>query len=222
MKRIGTLFVVLALCALCAVPASALEYVIDAPEDYLFGAPTSDNTIYETKNPNVDRSKDVSLIPPVLWKPVCYLPGNGKYPVMDTIGYTEVTDDLYYADGSLGILEIPSIGLTVKVVEGTDSAVLAKGAGHFTGTSIWDGNCCIAGHNRGTNCYFGNIPTLTAGDTVTLTTKLGTRTYYVTSVQKVSETDSSGTAATSGNQLTLYTCVRNESAYRWCVVAREV
>ncbi len=35
------------LCALCCVPAHALEYSFDAPEDYLFGQPTSDDTIYE-------------------------------------------------------------------------------------------------------------------------------------------------------------------------------
>ena len=63
---------------------------------------------------------------------------------------------------------------------------------------------------------------MNAGDTITLTTQLGTRTYAVTSVTKVSETDTSGTVATSGNQITLYTCVMNERDYRWCVVAQEV
>ena len=105
--------------------------------------------------------------------------------------------------------------------EGTDSATLAKGAGHFTDTSIWDGNVSVAGHNRGTNCYFGNIHTLKQGDEITLTTKLGTRTYYVTEVKKISETDNSDTASTSENCITLFTCVRNESAYRWCVRAVE-
>jgi len=49
------------------------------------------------------------------------------------------------------------------------------------------------------------IHTLEAGDTITWTTKLGTRTYAVTSVEKVSVTDSSGTAATTDNRITLYT-----------------
>ena len=161
---------------------------------------------------------------------------NGGYPTVDvssgtsqfsytttqTTAYTEVTSDLYYSGGYLGTLKIPSLGVNVKIYEGTDSATLAKGAGHFTNTSIWSGNVCVAGHNRGTNCYFGTIHTLNTGDTITLTTQLGTRTYAVTSVTKVSETDTSGTAATSNNQITLYTCVMNESAYRWCVVAQEV
>ncbi len=136
--------------------------------------------------------------------------------------YTDVTPDLYYKNGSLGTLKIPAVDLTVKVVQGTDSAALAKGAGHFPNTSIWDGNVCIAGHNRGTNCYFGNIHTLELGDNITLTTKFGTRTYAVTSVSKISETDNSMLAATSDNCITLFTCVRNEREYRWCVRAMEV
>ncbi|MDE6454838.1 MAG: class D sortase [Dysosmobacter sp.] len=137
------------------------------------------------------------------------------------IGYTDVTSDLYYSGGHLGTLKIPSIGVNVKIYQGTDSATLAKGAGHFTDTSIWAGNVCVAGHNRGTNCYFGEIHTLNIGDEITLTTMLGTRTYSVTSVQKISETDSSATGSTSDNRITLFTCVRNESAYRWCVTAVE-
>ena len=71
--------------------------------------------------------------------------------------------------------------------------------------SIWDGNACFAGHNRGVNNHFGKIHTLEAGDTITLTTVLGTRTYAVSSVEKVSVNDSSGTAPTTDNRVTLYT-----------------
>ena len=80
--------------------------------------------------------------------------GSVNYPVIDTgnggssgqdVGYTAVTSDLYYSGGHLGTLKIPAIGLSTKVYEGTDSSTLAKGAGHFPGTSVWDGNCCIAG-----------------------------------------------------------------------------
>jgi sortase A len=256
------------LCALCCVPAHALDYTIDAPDDYLFGQPTSDDTIYEWENPNVDRSKNTALVAPGFGTATSYLPGSGEYltpnlvpgalsgglvnqvgsaatsgtsssstavgayPSVDTsnsftvtqipnttTGYTEVTDDLYYTNGSLGTLKIPAIGLSVNVVQGTDSTALAKGAGHFTDSSIWDGNVALAAHNRGTNSYFGKIHTLEAGDTITWTTKLGTRTYTVTSVEKVSVTDSSGTAATTDNRLTLYTCVMDQPNYRWCVTA---
>ncbi len=279
--KIRSFLLAMMLCALCCVPAHALEYDFDAPEDYLFGQPTSDDTIYEWEDPNVDRSKNTALIAPGFGSPTSYLPGSGEYLTPNLVpgalsgglvnqvgsaganatggaagssvipgeypsvsggsnitmtqipgssptdiaqgsatgGYTEVTDDLRYSDGSLGTLEIPAICLSVKVVQGTDSAALKKGAGHFTNTSIWDGNVCFAGHNRGTNNYFGKIHTLEAGDTITLTTMLGTRTYAVTSVEKINVNDSSGTASTTDNRVTLYTCVMNQPEYRWCVTA---
>ena len=139
-----------------------------------------------------------------------------------SLGYTPVTSDLYYSGGYLGTLRIPAIGLSVRAYEGTDSSTLMKGAGHFKGTSIWDGNCAIAGHNRGVRDDFGDLHTLERGDTITWTTKLGVRTYEVTSVQKVKETDTSGTAPSTENMLTLYTCVCNQRAYRWQVQAVEV
>ena len=143
-------------------------------------------------------------------------------PSLPTYGFTEVTGDMYYSGNYLGRVKIPSLGVNVKVYEGTDSSALAKGAGHFENTSIWDGNVCIAGHNRGANCYFGEIHTLSLGDTITLTTKAGTRTYSVTSVSKVKETDTSMLNRTVENQITLLTCVKNQSDYRWCVQAVEV
>lgn len=138
-----------------------------------------------------------------------------------SVGYTAVTDDLYYSGGNLGTLNIPAIDLSVKIYQGTDAATLKKGVGHFTETSIWDGNVALAAHNRGANSYFGEIHTLETGDIIKLTTKLGTRTYEVVSVAKVGETDRSDLAATTDNCITLYTCVRNESDQRWCVRAAE-
>ena len=153
--------------------------------------------------------------------------GSGTVTVSGTRPYTgekrtEVTRGLYYSGGHLGTLKIPAIGVNVKVYQGTDSNALAKGAGHFEETSVWDGNVAIAGHNRGANCYFGELHTLAIGDRITYTTKLGTRTYAVTSVAKVNETDRSGLADTPDNTLTLYTCVRDQRAYRWRVTAAEV
>ena len=180
--------------SLCVAPVHALEFTIDGPEDYLFGRPTSDDTIYERENPNVDLSKNAALIPPVFGSPTSYLPGSGEYltpnlvpgalngrlvgggpevgpgsyPTVDTgvsgggttTAFTEVTSGMYFANGSLGTLKIPSIGLTVDVCEGTGSAPLLKGAGHFEGTSIWAGNIAIAGHNRGVRNDFGKLHTL--------------------------------------------------------------
>ena len=283
MKRLLHIFLLTAVfCALLVAPAHALEYTIDAPDDYLFGRPTSDDTIYEWENPNVDRSKNTALIPPGFGTPTSYLPNSGEYltpnlvpgalsgglvnqtgsvgnpdggtstnaansgypanssgvtvdsngfPTVDTgtsgmggsyVAFTDVTSDFYYSNGSLGTLKIPSIGLTVGVYEGTDSAALLKGAGHFENTSIWMGNVPIAGHNRGVRNDFGKIHTLKTGDIITFTTVLGTRTYAVSSVTKVDVTDTSGLASTAENCITLYTCVENQPAYRWCVRGVEI
>ena len=270
MKRLLRIFLLtVVFAALLVAPGHALEYSIDAPEDYLFGRPTSDDTIYEWEDPNVDRSKNTALIPPGFGTPTSYLPNSGEYltpnlapgalsgglvnqvgsvadpnggtpapgtsldssgyPTVSggsstggqTIAFTEVTSSLYYANGSLGTLKIPSIGLTVGVYEGTGSAPLLKGAGHFEDTSIWSGNVCVAGHNRGVRNDFGKIHTLKVGDAITFTTVLGTRTYAVTSVSKVSVNDTSGLSASTDNQITLYTCVENQPAYRWCIRALE-
>ena len=147
---------------------------------------------------------------------------NGGSGYQPTVLFTEVTGDLYYKNGSLGRLEIPTLDLSVRIYQGTDSKTLAKGIGHFEDTSIWDGNVAFAGHNRGVNNHFGKIHTLELGDEISLTTKLGTRTYEVVSVAKVSETDRSGLAATTENMITLYTCVMNQRDYRWCVKAVEI
>ena len=50
------------ICAMCVGQASALEFTYDAPEDYLFGRPTSQDAPYVQENPNVDRSKNTALI----------------------------------------------------------------------------------------------------------------------------------------------------------------
>ena len=186
-----TLIIMALFCSLCVGQASALEYTVDEPEDYLFGPVTSIDGPYTLEETNVDRSKNVSLIPPGFGTPTSYLPGSGEYltpnlvpgalngglvPSVGTVNYpvvdsgagitgvqtfdvsystyqeprfTAVTADAYYAGGHLGRVEIPSLGVDVKIYEGTDSTQLAKGAGHFTDTSIWEGNVCVAAHNRG-------------------------------------------------------------------------
>ena len=105
----------------------------------------------------------------------------------------------------------------------TDNIIADRDAGFSLGQFIWAGVDYFGEptpyHTR--NSYFGQIHTLNIGDKITLTTKLGTRTYQVTDVSKVSETDRSGLADSGENMLTLYTCVRNQRDQRWCVTAVE-
>ena len=81
-------------------------------------------------------------------------------------------------------------------------------------------NVAIAGHNRGVNNHFGKIHTLDIGDTIKLTTQLGTRSYEVYSVSKIGVDDTSVLNDSTENIITLVTCVKNQPDYRWCVQAR--
>ena len=96
---------------------------------------------------------------------------------------------------------------------------LSKGAGHFESTSFFTGNTAIAAHNRGVSNHFGKIHTLDLGDIIKLTTKLGTRTYEVYSVSKISNDDLSVLNDSKDDIITLITCVRDQPDYRWCVQA---
>lgn len=128
--------------------------------------------------------------------------------------------DLTRDDGSIGLLKIPAIDVSVKVYDGTTTANMKKGATHFTETSYWDGNVAMAAHNR--SSYFGKIYKLKSGDKITYSTNIGTRKYEVVSVYKIDDDDTSCLNDSTENQLTLVTCVENQSTYRWCVIAKEI
>lgn len=225
MKRLLTAALCLCAVGVMALPASALEYTFGAFDSTNFGKPTSIETVIVPGGgaaKNEDVSKDTAYFPPAFgaasspdgWIVPRPLPSSRQAAAAR---FTPISSGLFRADSSLGTLQIPAIGLTVRVFEGTDSAALLRGAGHFTGTSIWDGNVVVAAHNRGVRNDFGKIHTLRTGDTITLTTKLGIRTYSVTSVTKVLYTDTSGLAPGCEDTITLYTCVQDQPAYRWCV-----
>ena len=128
----------------------------------------------------------------------------------------------YYEDGTIGTLTVDKLNKTIKVREGEALDNLAKGAGHFSSTSAWDGNVALAGHNRGNSAYFSFVKDMENGDTLTYTTRYGTRTYKVISKTQINEWDSLPLAWSSENKLTLITCVAGVPELRYCVVAVEI
>lgn len=91
-------------------------------------------------------------------------------------------------DEIIGVLEIPTMELTMPVYLGASDAHLAAGAAVLGNTSAPIGgdntNCVIAGHRgwRGAD-YFRRIDLLQVGDTVTLTNLWETLTYTVADIQ---------------------------------------
>ena len=125
-------------------------------------------------------------------------------------------------DGSIGTVKIPTLDISMKVWEGETTASMAKGLGHYSSTSAWDGNVGVCGHNRGAKYVIGPIKDLEIGDTITYTTIFGTRKYRVSFVGTISNTDWSYLQATADNRITLTTCLANQPSKRVCVQAVEV
>jgi len=129
---------------------------------------------------------------------------------------------LYYDDGSIGTIYVERINKTITVYEGESLENMKKGAGHFSGTSVWDGNVVLCGHNRGSSAFFSFVKDMKMGDRITYTTKYGTRTYEVINKEQIGEYDYSKLAWSVENLLNLITCVENSPAQRWAATLREV
>ncbi|MFR3787035.1 MAG: class D sortase [Agathobaculum desmolans] len=125
-------------------------------------------------------------------------------------------------NGHFGAVSIGSRGLFAYVYPGATAESMRKGAGHVDGTSVWNGNVTLCGHNRGSWPYFGNLKYVQIGDVVTYKTSLGIRTYRVTFAGRILATDTDVLNPTAGNRITMLTCVANEPAYRFCVIGQEM
>lgn len=149
--------------------------------------------------------------------------GGGTTVTQPTIAFTKLTKNFYLSNGAVGRISIPALGIrNYYVWEGETSASMKKGVAHFSSTSVWDGNVCICGHNRGATYVIGAIKDLERGDKITYTTSEGTRTYEVKTVTTIGSSDWTYLQPTADNRITLITCVAGDSSRRWCVQAVEV
>jgi sortase A len=125
------------------------------------------------------------------------------------------------ADGQpIGIIDIPSISANYVVVEGTDTADLILGPGHYAGTPLpgQPGNAAIAGHRTTYLHPFYSINELVAGDPIYVTTTQGRFEYSVQQVIVVSPNDTAVLDPTPNPELTLTTCNPRYSAAQRLVV----
>src|SRR5665213_809979 len=108
-------------------------------------------------------------------------------------------------NGLLGRMEIPRLGISVIVAEGTDEATLRRAGGHIAGTSFpgQHGNVGIAGHR---DTLFRPLRNIRKNDLITLTTLGGEYRYRVTSTEIVSPTDVTVLNSDGHEILTLVTC----------------
>lgn len=187
------------------VTPTSNPYIYTPPQDYTSVAlPTDNLPRYDTLVTGVNSTVD----------------GAGSYYYARQIEVRE-TEPIEYSDGSIGNLKISSVGISAKVYEGDSLKNLSNGLGHFSYTSAWDGNVGIAGHNGGSAGYFESLKDVEKGDKITYTTQYGTRTYKVSEIKRIADDDFSDLSDTTDNQITLITCVRNQSTKRLCVIGKE-
>ena len=248
MKRVNKKILCVALAGMLAAsmcaPVSAAwddpEYYYDyyvQAEEFPYFYPESTAIIYHdghgnftTSGSGIISSEDgvITVIPPSTGNTDGTVTDNNGYPVVPpgwqgsgTSGGGSYTDSsILQYNGVLGRLNIK--GRNITVYEGTDDTTLLYGAGHFTGTSAWDGNVCLAGHNRGPNAWFSQLISLNYGDIITYSTALGVRVYQVTGTRIVSVNDLSPLNGSTENMLTLVTCLANQPSVRLIVTAREI
>jgi sortase A len=108
-------------------------------------------------------------------------------------------------NGLLGRMEIPRLGVSVIVAEGTDEATLRRAGGHIAGTSLpgQHGNVGIAGHR---DTLFRPLRNIRQNDVITLTTLAGEYRYRVISTEIVSPSDVTVLESSGHETLTLVTC----------------
>lgn len=104
-----------------------------------------------------------------------------------------------------GRLDIPRIGVSVAVIEGTGSRTLRLGVGHIESTSLpWEaGNSGIAGHR---DTFFRALRDIRRNDEIQLQTATGLFHYQVDWMKVVTPDDVSVLAPSTEAALTLVTC----------------
>lgn len=105
----------------------------------------------------------------------------------------------------IGRIEIPSLGLTALVLEGTGERTLSRGVGHVERTALPGerGNVGLAAHR---DTYFGKLGEVSTGDLITIRTYEGTYTYQVDSTLIVTPERGDLLDPLEHSTLTLVTC----------------
>ena len=109
------------------------------------------------------------------------------------------------ANGLIGRMQIPRLGLSVVVVEGVARTTLRRGVGHIPGTALpgEDGNVGLSGHR---DTFFRPLKDLRIKDEIQISTLKGDFMYEVESLRVVEPSDVGVLEPARENVLTLVTC----------------
>jgi sortase A len=107
--------------------------------------------------------------------------------------------------GLIGRIDIPRLGLSAIVIEGTSATSLRRAVGHITGTALpgQPGNVGISGHR---DTFFRPLRNIRRNDIITLTTLFGDYRYRVVSTRIVRPDSVAELDPSRDEILTLVTC----------------
>ena len=125
----------------------------------------------------------------------------------------------------LGRIEIPRIGLSTPIVEGTGTVPLLCGVGHLTGSTPpgGEGNVVLAGHR---DTHFRSLGKVREADLIRVVTPERVMFYRVDSISIVNRSEVDILREHSDSRLTLVTCYPflwlGPAPKRFIVVARPI
>ena len=155
-----------------------------------------------------------------------------EHPLPDVEGLTDLRAARKLADAfeaevangnAIGRIDIPRIGLDAVVVEGTDTATLQKGPGHYPDTKLPGRGATvgIAGHRTTYLAPFRRINEIEEGDEVVVEMPYGDFTYAVEKTGIVTPTDVGVVRDVGYERLVLTAChPLYSAAERYVVFAR--
>ena len=168
---------------------NALEQLLLAERDARDAARRASSDTVSEESPAAD-SNGLTLDP-------VYLNDNtstpeGEMPVIDIDGY-----------GYIGVLQIPSLDLTLPVISDWSYPALQIAPCRYEG-SAYDGGMVIAGHNF--DSHFGKLSQLEPGDEIRFVDLSGNTFTYAVAETEVLEATAIEEMVTGNWDLTLFTC----------------
>jgi sortase A len=107
--------------------------------------------------------------------------------------------------GMIGRIDIPRLGVSVMIIEGTSGHTLRRAVGHISGTALpgQPGNVGLSGHR---DTFFRPLRNIQTNDIITLTTLFGEYRYRVVSTRIVGPSNVAVLDPGANEMLTLVTC----------------
>jgi sortase A len=135
----------------------------------------------------------------------------------------DLFEDRITEGDAIGRLQIDRIGLNSVVIQGTTTAILQRGPGHYPTTQLpgQGGTVAIAGHRTTYGAPFRNINEIRDGDEIRLVMPYAAFTYEVEKHEIVDPTDVEIIDPVGYDRVVLTAChPLYSAAQRWVVFAR--